>query len=180
MADQDTAAQQHAEHHLAPQQQPAQQPDQQPGQIMQLNVLRSNEFLARQDWLTRNQTQRDRVDQENRAAAVQRQADQKLRNCIAGEAEQISNCEGSTTRGLREWIRAMKAAAPQASDVYIKNLISRTAQGDLFKEMQVFLNQHGPALTSTAAVIQHTLESFLGPDEHETLKDEVKKVKQSS
>ena len=64
-------------------------------------------------------------------------------------------------------------------DVYIKKLISWTAQGDLFEEMQVFLNQHGCALTSAATVIQHALESFLSPDEQMALTDEVKKIKQS-
>jgi hypothetical protein len=65
-------------------------------------------------------------------------------------------------------------------DTYVKKLIVRTATSELFREVDNFLERNGRAVASWEAVLDHVLEAFLGPDEQEALKDEVRNLRQGA
>ena len=148
---------------------------------IQLPALDS--FLLRQDELNRQQLSQAERDQFQRTQTYKRFIDEKLRHWANEEAEQITKCDGGSIKSVREWIRAIKAAQPRVpddedDDSYLKKLIAKTSRGDLFDATENFLNKRGRAATTASALLKHILDSFLGPDEQETLKDEVKNIKQ--
>ena len=101
------------------------------------------------------------------------------------EAQHITNCDGCSVKSVREWIRGIRAAAKRVPDQstvnsYMKKLISRTSCGDLFEEVEVALNKDDRDLAVWTEVIDHILDAFLGPDEQDTLRDELKKMKQGA
>ena len=115
---------------------------------------------------------------------MSRAADEKLDRWVKKEAKKIEVCAGGTARIVREWIRKVQQALPRVPpnmgvDIYMRELISQTCQDELFDENEAFLNNaNNRAAITYPHLLDHLLESFLGPDEVDVLKDEVKKVKQ--
>ena len=143
-----------------------------------------NRFLNRQDLLNEVQVVQTNRDQDQREKTQSRQADEKLRNWAREEGEQIAVCDGGSIKSVREWIRSIRAAKPRVphnenKSEYLKKLISRTARGDLFDETEVYLNKHDRVLATADEILQHILDSFLGPDEQDALRDDVKSIKQA-
>ena len=64
-------------------------------------------------------------------------------------------------------------------DIFLMRLISKTAQGKLFEEIETFLNKNGRNAMGYHETLAHTLEAFLGPEEQDALKEELRKVKHS-
>ena len=83
---------------------------------------------------------------------------------------------------VSKWIRQIRAAISCVlqglkHDIYIKRLITRTCKDNLFDEYEAFMNAAANrAAVSHQEVLQHILEAFLGPDESEALKEEIKKI----
>ena len=99
------------------------------------------------------------------------------------EAPHVTPCDGGSIKNVRVWIAAIKAAkkrAPAASvEKHIISLILHTARGELYEEIDNCLNARGRDVCSSEEVLKHVLDSFLGPDEEETLRDELKRMKQA-
>jgi hypothetical protein len=102
---------------------------------------------------------------------------------VEEEARHVPNCDGDNVRGVREWIASVRSSGrriPQGKgeDDYIKKLMVRTCSGDLFREIDNYMEKNNRDLVSWKPIIDHILEAFLGPDENEALEDELKKIKQ--
>ena len=128
-----------------------------------------------------------------------RHQNQDKRDWVKDNSSLIGTCAGGSTRDVREYIRQLKAArkrvpindinriqvnADQAilnrERAYMHALIEATARGEVYEEYEVCLNGHpgGRDATPVDDIMQHLLDAFLGPDECEALKDEIKKTKQ--
>ena len=100
------------------------------------------------------------------------------------EKAKMEFCEGLTQRSVREWLRKIHNAfilLPAGFDANwcIKRLMTLTARGDLQEELENFIAiQPNQANIAHQALTNHISHAFLGPDEAETLKSEVKCMKQ--
>ena len=93
----------------------------------------------------------------------------KRTNWVRKEGKKIDGCDGSTTRGVREWIRAINGAVqrvPAGADAntYIHELIEATTSLDLNDEYEAFMNAApNRANVAHAAAVNHVSTAFLGP-----------------
>lgn len=105
---------------------------------------------------------------------------------VAEEKVKVTECDGSSLRAVRVWLRAVQAAVPRVpahldADTCIRKLMEATAREDLQEEFEVFMGQQANrAQVQHDAIRAHLLQSFLGPDEQNVLKEEVKHLKQAS
>lgn len=135
-------------------------------------VQRDQALLAEQQRLVQLQQNKAAVD--------------KRTNWVKKEAKKIDSCDGSTTRGVREWLRAVNGAVhriPAGADVnaHIHDLIEATTSHDLNEEYEVFMNAApNRANVAHAAAINHMSTAFLGPEETATLKEDVRSARQSA
>ena len=164
---------------------PAQQPLPADVEHITLEVPSLNEYLRRQDVLNEAQQAQLKRDVANRETQIQRQREEKLRAWVKEEAKHVPECDGGSTKAVREWIRLIWAAEARVPDredpnLYLKKLMTETSQSDLFEEIEAYLNENGRGQAQAPAVLQYILEAFLGPDEQEALRDEVKKIRQGS
>lgn len=101
---------------------------------------------------------------------------------IQEQKEKITPCDGSTLRSVREWTRSIAAAAhrvPQGqnADDFVIGVMKATATDDLFDELEAHLRQAQNPVTHVQ-LRDHLDAAFLGPDEANVLKDEVKNIRQ--
>ena len=172
------------------QQQPQQQQQQQPQQQQEPNLEVAvstlfpafDNYVKKQTELNEAQIQQIERNKETNENKQLRSSQEKIRIWSNEEAQHILCCDGGSLKSVREWIRSIKCAyhrAPELDrDYYVKKLISKTSRGDLFEEIELFLNSTDRELATAADIVAHVLNSFLGPDEQDALRDEVKAIKQ--
>lgn len=118
-----------------------------------------------------NQHQRDNA----------RDANKVLQNFIKDHKDKINICDGSSLRAVREWMRNISSCVhrvPQGQneDLFVISVTKATASGDLLDEIEQFLRNQPNA--NQAELRDHINASFLGPDEANVLKDELKSIRQ--
>jgi hypothetical protein len=109
---------------------------------------------------------------------------------VQAEGKKIETCEGTTSRAVRNWIRQINNAVriiPQNinDNLAVQGLINATARGDVEEEYQVMIaGQMALGIIRGAighqAILNHIQLAFLGSDEAEALKEELKTTKQSA
>ena len=132
-----------------------------------------------------------RLIEETRAERAGRQAadrskqqddlDGKVRAFAADESQHIPCCDGGSVKAVREWIRAINDAsrnAPEPINVYMLKLIRRTCRGDLYEEIERVRHASVGRVVSWDHIVDHVLNTFLGPDEQLTLRADLKKMAQ--
>ena len=109
-------------------------------------------------------------------ARQQKQFDDSVRAWVAEESVHVISCDEGSVKSVRVWIRAIREANARApangTEYYVKRLITKTCRG-------CYLYPVGDRdLCTWEEILEHVLAAFLGPDESEALKDELKRVKQ--
>ncbi len=132
--------------------------------------------------LQQHQNQLDLLGQQNQAQQDRQDArtnERKLDKWISDQKDKVGVCDGSVERDVRDWLRRIEASVarvPQGQDVnaYIRRLIVATATDDLLEEAETV-----DAAQGHDVLRQHLADSFLGPDEANVLKENVKLIRQS-
>lgn len=95
------------------------------------------------------------------------------------QAKKIQGCDGSTTKKLRQWFKAIEITIPYSNrTVYIAAL---SAEGPLRNELERYLASLVDRNTATWQNLKtHLTSQFLSSHEDERLRDEVDKVVQES
>jgi hypothetical protein len=144
------------------------------------------------DAYVQKQTELNAQNIELRESEVRRQQQraekevmEELERWLEEESRHVLACDGDSIRAVREWMAAIRSSyrrVPPGKDdnVYVKKLIVRTTTAELFREVDNFLERNGRAAVAWEAVLDHVLEAFLGPDEQEALKDEVRNLRQGA
>jgi hypothetical protein len=101
------------------------------------------------------------------------------------ESQHVPCCDGSSAKSVREWIRNIRAASKRVPEQeqsrnYMIKLICKTARGDLFEEIDSIMNKGDRDRIEWKKIVEDILEAFLGPDEQDALRDELKKIKQGA
>lgn len=140
-------------------------------------------YCKRQTELNTIQIEQLRVQHSDRDARQQKQFDDSVRAWVAEESVHVTSCDGGSVKSVREWIRAIRGASVRApangTQYYVRRLLTKTCRGDLFEEVERYLCSVGDRdLCTWEEILEHVLAAFLGPDESEALKDELKRVKQ--
>ena len=112
----------------------------------------------------------------------QRDQNKILQNFVKEHKDKINLCDGSSLRSVREWLRSISASVhrvPQGQNVdnFVIAVMKATCSGDLLDEIESHLRA-AQAIVTHAQLRAHVNESFLGPDEANVLKDEVKVMNQ--
>lgn len=141
-------------------------------------------FFSKQTELNSIQIEQLRQSAELGKEKKEKQALEEIRTWTTDAAQHVACCDGSSVKSVREWIREIKASSKRLpngcdEDAFIKQLIAKTSRGELFDETERYLNKHTRGLVSWANLLNHVIEAFLGPDEQEALREELKRVKQS-
>lgn len=157
------------------------QDPQAPRTVFQIPAL--DNFLHVQNDINKAHLEQAQTRRTAEADQKQWRSDERLRRWVEEEAEQVTLCEGGSTKAVREWIQAIRGAKPrvpleQCHHRYMTKLASKTSRGELHKELERFKTANAQAI-QIEQLLEHLLDSFLGPDEAEALKDEVKKVRQA-
>ena len=147
--------------------------------VFQIPAL--DDFLHTQNDINRAHLEQVEAQQAARTEKEEWLAEQKLRKWVEDEAEQIPLCENGT-KAVREWIRGVKGSRPrvpleQCHHRYMIRLATKTSRGELREELERYKTANAQA-TQIEPLLEHLLVNFLGPDEGEALKEEVKKVRQ--
>lgn len=115
-----------------------------------------------------------------------RQFQKDVRVWVNEQSEHVTSCDGGNVRNIRDWVKSVRQAnlrAPQCQEQekeeYIKKLIFKTTRGDLFDEIEQYLNSVDVDrdLCGHEDILQHVISAFL-PDEADNLKDELRKARQ--
>ena len=126
------------------------------------------------------QNQHQQAQQRN----TRRDTQQRLDKWLDNQKDKTGVCDGSTLKAVRVWIRGINSAVArvpngQNIDTYINQLMVRTAVEDLLEEVEGQLNQALPgAVVPHQQILQHVNGAFLGPDEANVLKEDVKALRQ--
>ena len=109
----------------------------------------------------------------------------KRTHWVNKESKKIDNCDGTTIRGMREWLRAINGAVPRIpvgadANLCMHELIEATTSTDLNDEYETFMNAApNRANVAHAAATTHLATAFLGPEEAATLKEDVRHARQT-
>ena len=128
------------------------------------------------------QQQQQQHQQNGQARVIERQVSE----WVSEEKVKLSECDGSSLRTVRVWTRAIAAAVQRVpphlnADMCIRKLVEATAREDLLDEYEVFMAQQANRGQVTHLAIRaHLLGAFLGPDEANVLKEEVKSMRQAA
>ena len=163
------------------------QPQPQQGQAVDPNIAAILQQHQQQlNLLTQHHQTQQQQHQQAVQRAQQRETQEKQRHWVEKEKDKMDTCDGATQHSVREWIHAVQGAVnrvPQGLGVddAIKELIEKTARGDLAEEHEVHLNNHpaGRAAVTHLAALNHLAQAFLGPDEAAVLKDNLKSLRQT-
>jgi hypothetical protein len=126
--------------------------------------------------------------QQNQQLAQAREDERRLDKWLTEQREKVGCCDGSGLRDVRKWLANIHAAihrVPQGGDVerHILQLIEKTATEDLLDEIEAFSRHqqaaNPPVQVTHAALRAHIQTAFLGPDEANVLKDELRSIKQT-
>ena len=142
-----------------------------------------NAFFHKQSELNSIQIEQLRQSAELSKEKKDKQALDDIRIWTTDEAQHVACCDGSSVKAVREWIREIKASSKRLpsgcdEDAFMKKLIAKTSRGELFEESERYMNKFTRDLVSWGNLTNHIIEAFLGPDEQEALREELKRVKQ--
>ena len=117
---------------------------------------------------------------------AQRAANVKdLERFITIQKQNVTTCDGVPSKCVREWLRQIDAAEKRVphggvhsplAEEYIRTLMKRTATGELLEALEQ-QEDHDPEITQQQ-IRQQLGVVFLGPDEPNVLKDNVKTMRQ--
>lgn len=153
------------------------------GQAMQVFLHTQSALNEKQLLHLEQEEARRERDESRRKAEEKNRLEKKVREWVTEEKEQVESCNGLATNNVRAWIHAIQAAesrVPERAsvDLYLKALIKKTTKGEANREQDSLLRNRGRDTVTAAELLDHMQQAFLGPDEREALKDEVKRTKQ--
>ena len=140
-------------------------------------------YVRRQTELNEAQVKAINDNQKHQERCTVDSFGKKIRVWATEESQHVTTCDGGSVKAVRTWIRSVKAAQKRApsdsKDHCVKLLILKTSRGELFEEIDDFMNKNDRDLVDPDTILSHVLEAFLGPDEQDALRDELKKVRQA-
>jgi len=126
--------------------------------------------------------------QQNQQQAAAKLEERTLDTWVSEQKEKVGSCDGSSLREVRKWLAALGSAVfrvPAGRDVdrYLRKLVQRTALEDLLEEVESFERRQAaavpPVVVTHAGLRGHIQQAFLGPDEANVLKEELRATKQT-
>ena len=114
-----------------------------------------------------------------------RRAIQSHRDTIRDLIRQTSQCDGSSTLSVRLWLKEIGLAFDQVGQLNIIQIVANTITGNLRFEVARFLSEYIIGHNTTREAVpwaqlrEHLSTQFLNPDETQSLRDELDRIKQS-
>ena len=109
-----------------------------------------------------------------------------MRELVKDLIKQTGTCDGTTTSGVRTWMREVTLALNQVGPAFIIHVASRSCAGPLRYELErfienVMLTTHVErAAINWADLRTHIAGQFLEIDEKASLRDDLERIKQSA
>lgn len=143
-------------------------------------------ILAQQHQQNQQQLQLVQQQQQQDQQRAQARANTRtLEKWIAEQEKKVPSCDGSSLRAVRGWLREIHKAsarvpAGQNADQYVQKLMVATSTEDLLEVIEEHIAAQAPAQVPHAQLRQHVNQEFLGPDEANVLKEDVKCMHQGA